>query len=97
MSYRILLLNPYGVDQMQLIEITPEEIILLKIEYAYIFYSDKNYMETIKFNYETQHIYYYAGEDTLKHWNSFNNFISEVWELFKKETPNTKLYIINEE
>jgi hypothetical protein len=96
-SYRILLLNPYGEEQMQLIEITPEEIILLKIEYAYIFYSNTNYMETIKFNYKTQNVYYFVGEDDVEYWTSFNDFISKNWELFKKETPNTKLYIINEE
>ena len=97
MSYRILLLNPYGVEQMQLIEVTPEEIIALQIENAYIFYLNTNYIETLKFNYETQGVYYFEGEGLDKHWDSFDNFLKKSWKGFKKETPNTKLYIINEE
>jgi hypothetical protein len=82
---------------MHLIEITLEEIIALQIKYAYIFYSNTNYMETIKFNYETQNVYYFVGEDAFEHWDNFNNFLKKSWKLFKKHTPNTKLYIINEE
>ncbi len=96
MSYRTLLLNPYGEEQMQLTEITLKEIILLQIEYAYIFYFNKNYMETIRFNYETQDVFYYEGEDVNNHWDSFDTF-KKTWEVFKKNHPNTKLYIINEE
>ena len=82
---------------MQLIEITLEEIILLQIEYAYIFYPDTNYLETISFNYETQDVYYYEGAAVDNHWDSFDNFLKKTWEGFKKDQPNTKLYIINEE
>jgi len=82
---------------MELIEITPEEIITLQIEDSYIFYSDIHYLEPIRFNYETQDVYYYRWEDIDKHWDSFNNFLEKGWELFKKENPNTEMYIINEE
>ena len=58
---------------------------------------DTDYMENIIFNYETQDVYYYEGEDVPIHWDSFDNFLKKTWKVFKQTCPNTKLYIINEE
>jgi len=80
---------------MHLIEITPEEIITLQIEYAYIFYPSTQYIEIIKFDYENDCVYYYEGEGIKIPWTTpMSDFT--LPNLPDKELK-AKLYIINEE
>jgi hypothetical protein len=82
---------------MELIEITPEEIIALQIENAYLYRPKQNFIESIRFNYQTQTVTYSDEIDCYADWGFFEKFINNSWPLYQLDNPTHKLYIINKE
>ncbi len=82
---------------MELIEITPEEIIALQIENAYLYHPKQNFMESIQFNYQTQNVTYSEEINCCADWTFFEEFINISWPYYQQNNPTHKLYIINKE